>query len=69
LGLELSEVAYIGDSSGDIPGLEIVAQSFAPSNAKKKTLDAARHHVGEATDGVLQAYESLIRWNKGIDEQ
>ncbi|MFN1835190.1 HAD hydrolase family protein [Balneola sp. MJW-20] len=63
LETDLSEVAYIGDSSGDIPGLEIVAHSFAPSNAQKKTRDTAMHQVGEATSGVLEAYEMLVRMN------
>ena len=31
LGCDLSEIAYIGDSSGDI-GLKIVRLPFAPSN-------------------------------------
>lgn len=67
LGLKLEEVAYIGDSSGDLPGLEIVGESFAPENAKSFVKDAADHVVGEATKGVLEAYRMLIDWNQNQD--
>lgn len=65
LGLDLQEVAYIGDSSGDIPGLQIVGRSFAPGNAKhfvKEEADIVTENI--TTEGVLEAYEYLIRNNR-----
>ncbi|MGB0348065.1 MAG: HAD-IIB family hydrolase [Balneolaceae bacterium] len=63
LGYELSEIAYIGDSSGDIPGLKIVKLPFAPSNAAIPVKDVARVMNGKSTDGVLEAYHSIIEYN------
>ena len=59
LGISLEEIAFIGDTNGDVPALEIVGSSFAPSNAKKAARDVA--HIttnGAVIDGVLEAY----RW-------
>ena len=64
LGLDLSEVAYIGDSSGDVPGLKIVGKSFAPINAKSFVKDTADIITKETTEGVLEAYQHLIAFNK-----
>lgn len=66
LGLEPDEIAYIGDSSGDVPALEIVGKSFAPINATshvKKTVDLVTE---EATHGVLEAYHHIIEYNKSL---
>ncbi|GAB5409646.1 MAG: Cof-type HAD-IIB family hydrolase [Balneolaceae bacterium] len=62
-GLQLEEVAYIGDSSGDIPGLKIVGMPFAPSNAAQITKDVAEVTVGRSTNGVLEAYHKIIERN------
>ena len=64
LGLELDEVAYIGDSSGDIPGLEIVGRSFAPANSKDFVKEKVDHVTAATTEGVLEAYHQLIEMNK-----
>lgn len=64
LGLSLDEVAYIGDSSGDIPGLKIVGKSFAPANAKPIVKDLVHMVTKETTEGVLEAYQHLIDYNK-----
>ncbi|MTI87066.1 MAG: HAD-IIB family hydrolase [Balneolaceae bacterium] len=64
LGFELSEVAYIGDSSGDIPALRIVGKSYAPVNAKSYTKDEVQMITAEATKGVLQAYEDIVEHNR-----
>lgn len=63
LGCDLSEIAYIGDSSGDIPGLKIVRLPFAPSNAADSVKQVARVLTGKSTHGVLQAYHSIIEYN------
>lgn len=64
LGLELSEVAYIGDSSGDIPGLEIVGKSYAPENGTTSVKSRVDKITPKATRGVLEAYLDLIDFNK-----
>ena len=63
-GYKLEEVAYIGDSSGDIPGLKIVGMPFAPSNAAQITKDVAKVTVGQSTNGVLEAYNEIIESNR-----
>ncbi len=64
LNIGLHEVAYIGDSGGDVPALKIAGKAFAPANATADAKQAAHYEVGEATLGVLEAYEKLIAWNK-----
>ncbi|HKK26280.1 MAG TPA: HAD hydrolase family protein [Gracilimonas sp.] len=64
LGLDLDEVAYIGDSSGDLPGLTIVGRSYAPVNAKKFVRDKVDLVTKETTVGVLEAYQDIIRLNR-----
>ena len=64
LEVDLSEMAYIGDSSGDIPGLELVGMAFAPLNAHESVQEVA--HVvtrGPSTLGVLEAYHWIIQHN------
>lgn len=63
-GLGLDEVAYIGDSSGDVPGLKIVGTPFAPINAAKVTKDVAEVLEGRSTHAVVQAYEKIIEMNR-----
>jgi hypothetical protein len=64
LGFTLDEVAYIGDSSGDVPGLSIVGYPFAPVNAAEKTKQAAKMVTeGNSTKGVLEAYHKIIGHN------
>ena len=64
LEVDLSEMAYIGDSSGDIPGLEIVGMAFAPSNTHESVKEVA-HIVtsSPSTAGVLEAYHWIIQHN------
>ncbi|MBO6587209.1 MAG: HAD hydrolase family protein [Gracilimonas sp.] len=66
LEIDLNEVAYIGDSSGDMPGLEIVGKSFAPINAKSFVKDAVDQVTKETTEGVLEAYEEIIAYNRSM---
>ncbi|MDX1636695.1 MAG: HAD-IIB family hydrolase [Balneolaceae bacterium] len=59
------EVAYIGDSNGDIPALQIVGHSFAPRNAKSYVREVVKHPLDEeATEAVLKSYRRLIAWNR-----
>lgn len=63
LDLNLEEVAYIGDSSGDVEALKIAGKSYAPINAGSFVKETANMVTGEATFGVLEAYEDLIEFN------
>ncbi len=58
-GIPLSEIAYIGDSSGDITALKIAGKAFAPSNAAPSVKAIAEVMRGETSEGVLEAYEGL----------
>ena len=62
-GYSLNEIAYIGDSSGDIPGLKIVKLPFAPVNAAQITKDVATVINKKSTKAVLQAYHNIIEYN------
>lgn len=66
LDLEPREVAYIGDSSGDIPGLKVVGRAFAPSNASEEVKAEAEVLQAETTDAVLAAYRQVIQENRRI---
>ncbi len=56
-GVPLDEVAFVGDTNGDIGALETVGRSFAPSNADP-SVQSIVDHVTSASDsaGVLEAY-------------
>lgn len=60
LDVELSEMAYIGDSSGDVPALSNVAMPFAPMNARQIAKDHAEVLPQFTTKAVLEAYERII---------
>ncbi|NGP87792.1 HAD hydrolase family protein [Fodinibius halophilus] len=60
------EVAYIGDSSGDIPGLGVVGHGFAPQNAADIVKDKAEVLDASVTDAVLMAYRRIIQHNRKI---
>lgn len=64
MDIEPHEVAYIGDSSGDIPGLKIVGRAFAPLNASDSVKEVAEVLQGEVTDAVLMAYRNIIQENR-----
>ena len=66
LNIDAEEVAYIGDSSGDIPGLQIVGHAFAPANASAEVKKEAEVLDAEVTKAVLQAYRQIIQKNREI---
>ncbi len=67
VGVELDEMAFIGDTNGDIPALEIVGYSFAPANATEAVRNTARKTTdGAVIDGVLEAYRWCSNWNRMI---
>ncbi len=58
------EVAYMGDSLGDLGALKWSGAPFAPSNAIKEVREQAHVMSCEATSGVLEAYRATIAWNE-----
>jgi len=66
LGLSLDEIAFMGDSGGDLSGLTRVAMAFAPANAADEVKAVARVMAGEATRGLLEAYRAVIEHNRGL---
>jgi HAD superfamily hydrolase (TIGR01484 family) len=63
-GIEPSEVAYIGDTSGDIPGLKLVGRPFSPQNAIEEVKEVSKVLPGRATYAVLDAYQQVVQSNK-----
>ncbi|MDX1741906.1 MAG: HAD family hydrolase, partial [Rhodothermales bacterium] len=67
LGVSLHEMAFIGDTNGDIPALELVGHSFAPSNATEAVRNTANITTsGAVIDGVIEAYGWCSRQNREI---
>ncbi|REL37666.1 HAD family phosphatase [Rhodohalobacter sp. SW132] len=66
LNISLDQMAYIGDTGGDAVALKEVKMPFAPSNARKVAKDVAKVTVGETTQGVLEAYEEVIEYNRSV---
>lgn len=66
MNLDLKEVAFIGDTGGDRPGLEIVAKPFAPINAMKSAKEVSEVMKGEDADAVLEAYNKVIEYNRSL---
>lgn len=65
LDVELSEIAFIGDTNGDIGALTVAGRSFAPRNATEAVKQAVQS-VCEGADinGVIEAYERIIEENR-----
>ncbi len=59
--IEPSQIAYIGDTSGDVPALKYAGLSFAPDNAHdsaKQAADITTH--SSCTAGVIEAWEHIV---------
>ncbi len=65
-GVTAAEIAYIGDSTGDLLALEWAGAPYAPSNAIREVRERSHVMNGEASAGVLEAYESIIAKNRGL---
>jgi len=60
-------VAFIGDTSGDIPALERAGISFAPQNANFQNKQVADYVTQSAsTAGVAEAWQQLIAHNQSL---
>jgi hydroxymethylpyrimidine pyrophosphatase-like HAD family hydrolase len=67
-GIPLMQMAYIGDSSGDIEALKIVGRAFAPANATSGVKKVAEVMQGETSDAIISAYEKIIESNLVLAE-
>jgi 3-deoxy-D-manno-octulosonate 8-phosphate phosphatase (KDO 8-P phosphatase) len=65
MGIELSEIAYIGDDIGDLSVLKVVGMSAAPSNAP----NYIQKHVHYVTrkQGGEGAFREFVEWIIGED--
>lgn len=61
--IDPAEAAYIGDSSGDIPGLRVVGRPFAPANASEAVKQVAEVIPEQTSRAVLEAYRQVIKGN------
>jgi hydroxymethylpyrimidine pyrophosphatase-like HAD family hydrolase len=66
IGIALDDIAYIGDSSGDMPAMRIVNRAFAPSNARDVVKQIAEVIDEEATRATRIAYERIIESNRAM---
>ena len=64
LGITLDEIAYIGDTGGDVPALKEVKLAYSPKNATRAVKNVTKNLEFETTDAVLQAYHQIISWNQ-----
>lgn len=68
MNIKLSEMAYIGDTGGDLPGLTIVGRSYAPKNAKEYVRERVDFALeSSVTEAVLEAYKDIIEYNLSLD--
>ncbi|MBT3448177.1 MAG: HAD family phosphatase [Bacteroidetes Order II. Incertae sedis bacterium] len=59
-GVTTDEMAFIGDTNGDIGAMNVVGRSFAPSNSSHDAIAAASHASSfRDADAVLEAYNML----------
>lgn len=62
--IPLFEIAYIGDSTGDISALKIAGKPFVPANASDSMKKLGYNLTGKTSEGVLEAYQMLIAQNR-----
>ncbi len=64
-GMDLADVAFVGDTVGDAAALRAVGRGFAPSNADAAARDAADVVTqGDHIDGVEEAFAMCLRDNE-----
>ncbi len=65
LGVTLNEMAYVGDTNGDLEALKAVGFSFAPANATDAVKAAVQVVTpGRVIEGVLAAYRWCLAHNE-----
>jgi hydroxymethylpyrimidine pyrophosphatase-like HAD family hydrolase len=66
-GFQLEEIAFIGDTVGDIVALEVVGASFAPANAQREVIERVDVvTAGSVLDGVIEAYGWCVEHNRAF---
>ncbi len=67
-GLEMAEVAFVGDTNGDIGALKEVGRSYAPANADAAVKEVV-HRItkGSDADGVFDAYLDVVQFNEKVN--
>lgn len=67
MGIDVAEMAYIGDTNGDLGALTEVGYAFAPANAAPAVREAVEHvTAASVSGGVIEAYAWCLRQN-GLD--
>lgn len=62
--VEMDEIAYIGDTNGDLEALRAVGMSFAPANADEVVRDEVDYVTeGSILEGTLEAYRFCLQKN------
>lgn len=64
IGTPLEQMAYIGDSEGDLLPLKSVKMPFAPMNAIDRVKEVAEVIPLETSQAVLEAYRRIIERNR-----
>lgn len=64
--ISLEEIAYIGDTGGDIPALKKIKMPFSPSNATRAVKDISENLEAETSTAVLMAYKKVIEHNRSL---
>lgn len=62
--ISLDQIAYIGDTGGDVPALKAVGKAFSPSNATRAVKNVSKNIPLETTESVLAAYKEVIDYNR-----
>lgn len=65
LNISLDEIAYIGDTSGDIEALKNVKLAYSPANAIRAVKEVTHNLSTKTTEAVLEAYQQIIELNSG----
>jgi len=64
-GLSWGEIAFVGDTSGDMGALAKAGRSYAPANADTPVKDLVDvTTAGSDVEGVLEAYHDAIEFNR-----
>ncbi len=60
MGVSVDEVAFIGDTNGDLPALKIVGSSFCPANGQEEVKALVDHaSVLNDVDAVIEAFDQV----------
>jgi hydroxymethylpyrimidine pyrophosphatase-like HAD family hydrolase len=70
LGVSLSNMAYIGDSIGDLGAMRSVGLAFAPENAMSAVKEEVDYITSARLQGVLDAIELCVERNRsGVESE